>query len=186
MITLVQLWLPIAGSAIAVFVLSSLVHMVLRWHEVDFRPLANEDEVRAAIRRANPGPGQYVVPHCAGMKAMQTPEMQQKFKEGPVGYVVLRSNGAINTGRPLGLWFLYVLAVGILLGYLASRTLPAGASAAGVFRLVATVALLAYGGGSVQAGIWMGKPWASVMKDLLDALIYAAATGVVFGLLYPH
>ena len=186
MITLAQLWLAILGSAVAVFVLSSLVHMVLKWHNSDYRPLANEDEVRAAVQKTNPGPGQYVLPHCADMKRMQTPEFQQKFIDGPVGMLTLRARGAPNMGSMLGLWFLYTLGVSIFAGYLASRTLPPGAPVAAVLRLVATVAFLAYAGGAIPNGIWMGKPWRSVCKELLDGLIYAVASGIVFGCLWPH
>jgi hypothetical protein len=186
MVTLSQLWVPILASAVAVFVLSSLVHMVLKWNNADYRKLSNEDEVRTALQKTDPAPGQYVVPHCTDMKLMQTPEFQQKFTDGPVGFIVLRARGAPNMGPALGLWFLYSVAIAIFSGYLASRSLSAGASAASVFRLVATVAFLAFGGGQVQQGIWMGKPWGSVAKELLDALIYAAGIGVVFGALWPH
>ena len=185
MITLTQLWMPIVGSAIAVFVLSSLVHMVLKWHNSDYRKLANEDEVRAAIRASHAAPGQYAVPHCLDMAAMKAPEQVQKFNDGPVGLIVLKASGQPQMGPALGLWFLYTVVIAIFAGYLASRAVPAGAAFAAVFRVVATVAFLAFTGGSVQNGIWLGKPWSSVAKDLLDGLIYGAAMGAMFGALWP-
>ena len=53
MLTLASLWLPIVLAAVAVFVVSSLIHMVFRWHASDYRKLSNEDEVReiASIAR---------------------------------------------------------------------------------------------------------------------------------------
>ena len=69
---LAQLWLPIVASAVLVFIASSLVHMVIKWHNADYRKLANEDEVRAAVRAGGPAPGQYVIPYCADMKDMGT------------------------------------------------------------------------------------------------------------------
>ena len=186
MVTLMQLWIPILGSAVAIFVLSSLIHMVFKWHNSDYRPFANEDEVAAAIRKSNPSPGQYFLPHSTDMKAMKTPEFQQKYRSGPVAFLLLKAPGEFNMGRPLVLWFLYTFGVGIFVGYLASRTLPHGTDFASVFRLVATIAFMTYVGGSVQNGIWMGKPWASVAKDLLDGAIYGAATGAVFGCLWPQ
>jgi hypothetical protein len=186
MVTLAALWLPIVVSAVAVFVLSSLVHMVFKWHNSDYLALANEDEVRAAIRKANPGPGGYMLPHCPDSKAMQSPPMQQKFREGPVGLLTLRAAGMPNMGRSLMLWFLYTLAIAVLVGYLASRLLPAGTAFMAVLRLVTTVAFMTYAGGSVQNGIWMGKTWGSVTKELLDGALYAFATGAVFGALWPH
>jgi hypothetical protein len=186
MITLLDLWLPIVVSAVAVFVLSSLVHMVFKWHNTDYHALANEDEVRAVIQKGNPPPGEYAVPHCVDMKQMQLPEFQQKFRDGPVALVTLRSPGAPNMMRPLIGWFGYTLVVGLLAGYVASRVLPVGVASMRVVQVVATIAFMTYVGGSVQNGIWMGKPWASVAKDLLDAVLYGLATGIVFGWLWPN
>ena len=186
MVTLAQLWIPILGSAIAVFVLSSLIHMVVKWHNSDYFEFANEGEVRAAIQKSNPAPGQYVLPYCRDPKAMQTPEAQQKFIDGPVGFVMLRPRGAPGMGPMLGQWFAFTAAVAIFAAYLASRTLPAGAAGMAVFRLVATVAFVTYAGGAVPNGIWMGKPRRSVAKELLDGLIYGSATGAVFACLWPH
>jgi hypothetical protein len=186
MINLMDLWLPILLSAVAVFVLSSLVHMVFKWHNPDYRPFANEDEVRAAIQKTNPAPGMYGLPHCLDMKQLRTPEFQKKFTDGPVGFVFLRARGLPGMGPQLGMWFVYTLAVGIFAAYLGSRFLPGGSTFAAVLRLTATVAFLTYSGGSVQNGIWMGKPWGSVAKEVLDGAIYGLATGAVFGLLWPH
>ncbi len=186
MVTLMQLWIPIVGSAVAIFVVSSLIHMVFKWHNSDYRPFANEDEVAAAIRKSSPSPGQYALPHGTDMKAMKTPEFKQKYRNGPVAFVVLKAPGEINMGPPLVLWFVYTLIVGIFVGYLASRTLGAGSACASVFRLVATISFMTYVGGSVQNGIWMGKPWGSVAKDLLDGAIYGVATGAVFACLWPQ
>ena len=48
MAMLASLWLPILLSAVAVFVASSLIHMLFKWHNRDYRKLPNEDAVRAA------------------------------------------------------------------------------------------------------------------------------------------
>ena len=55
-----QLWLPILSTAALIFIASSLIHMVFKWHNADYKKLANEDDVRAAIRATSPAPGQYV------------------------------------------------------------------------------------------------------------------------------
>lgn len=57
MIPLASLWLPIIVAAVLVFVASSLVHMVFKWHNADYLKLANEDEVRDALRESAPAPG---------------------------------------------------------------------------------------------------------------------------------
>lgn len=184
--TLDQLWIAIGVSAVMVFVASSAIHMVLKWHNSDYLKLRNEDEVRAAVRAANPEPGQYVLPHCSDMKEVQKPEAQAKFKEGPVGFLILRASGVPRMGPSLGLWFCLNLVIAFLAAYLASRTLPSGASFLQVCRVVGTVTFLAYAGGSVQGGIWMGKPWSSVAKDIGDGIIYGVVSAVVFGWLWPR
>jgi hypothetical protein len=181
-----QLWMPILVSAVLVFIASSVIHMVIKWHNSDYRKIANEDAVAAAIRAGNPTPAQYVIPHCADMKDMGKPEMQQKFQQGPVAFITLRAPGLPKMGGALGLWFVYILAVSTIAAYIASKTVPADASFLAVCRVVSAIAFVAYAGGSVQYGIWMGKPWGSVAKDVLDAVIYATITAATFGWLWPH
>lgn len=185
MVSLTHLWLPIVLGAVLVFITSSLVHMVLKWHNVDYRKLANEDEVRAALRKGAPAPGQYVIPHCTDMKQAQSPEMQQKFTEGPVAHLFVRANGMMPMGKALGQWFALALGVSLLCGYVAAHSLHAGAPAGNVLRIVATIAFMAYGAGPIMEGIWQGKPWNSVLKDLGDALIYGFSTAIPFALLWP-
>ena len=113
-----HLWLPILVSAIGVFFASSLIHMVIKWHNSDYRKLANEDDVRATLGRGNPSPGQYVVPHCMDMKQMQSPEMQKKFIEGPVGFVIIRPSGLPRMGGHLLKWFLLNLLIAAFAAHL--------------------------------------------------------------------
>ena len=185
-VSLAQLWLPILLSAVCVFLASSLVHMVLKWHASEYKPLSNEDEVRAAIRKSTPAPGQYVLPHCSDHKDMGTPEMQAKYKEGPVAMLVVMPNGAPAMGAALGKWFVFTVLVGFTAAYLASRTLAPGTHYLQVFRVVGAVSFVAYGFGSFPLAIWMGKPWISVIKDLADALIYSLLSAGVFGWLWPR
>lgn len=184
-----HLWLPIVVSAVLIFIASSLIHMVIQWHKADYNKLANEDEVRAALRESNAAPAQYVIPYCADMKAMQLPEMQKKFIDGPIAFITLRPPGAPKMGGALGMWFAYTLAISAIAAYVAHKALmPMGTEVnfLQVCRVASAIAFVAYGGGSVQQGIWMGKPWASVAKELADAAIYAAITGVTFAYLWPR
>lgn len=186
MLSLSLLWLPILLAAVAVFFTSSLVHMVFKWHNADYLKLANEDEVREAIRKSNPAPGQYVLPHCLDARDMAKPEIQQRFIDGPVGFVVLRASGLPKIGPQLGKWFLLALAVSAITACLASSLLGSGASKSVVFHFFALSTFLAYATGSVSDGIWKGHPGRAVLKDLLDALLYAAVSGAVFAWLWPH
>jgi len=181
---LAQLWLPIVASAVLVFVASSIIHMVVKWHNSDYRKLTNEEDVRTAVRAGAPSPGQYVIPHCPDMKDMQTAEMQRKFQEGPIAFITIRPGGMPSMGRPLALWFVFILAVSTIAAYLASKAFLDERTFLAICRLVGGVAFLAYAGGSIQYGIWFGKPWGSVMKDVADGAIYAAITAVTFAWLW--
>lgn len=185
MVSLVQLWLPILLGAVFVFVASSFVHLVFKWHQRDYWKLSNEDEVRATVRQGAAVPGQYSVPHCFGPSDAQKPEIQQKFAEGPVMVMWVLASGMPAMGKMLGQWFALSLAVAFLTAYIAAHSLAPGAAPGLVLRVTASIAFLAYATGSVSDGIWMGKPWAAVGKDLLDALIYGFASGAAFAWLWP-
>ena len=186
MVSLAQLWMPILLAAVGVFIASSLIHMVFKWHNPDYRKLGNEDEVRAAIRASSPAPGQYMIPYCMGNDAMKDPAMQEKWKEGPIGFLMLRPAGMPSMGGALGSWFAVTLIVSLLAGYLASRTVPAGASFLAVCRVVGIATFLAYAFGGPIHSIWAAKPWVSSAKEVLDALIYGAVSACVYGWLWPR
>ncbi|HVT34195.1 MAG TPA: hypothetical protein VHE37_01320, partial [Nevskiaceae bacterium] len=130
MTSIAQLWLPILLSSLGVFFASALIHMALRWHKDDYRPLTNEDEVAAAIRKGAPAPGQYMMPNCpGGPKEMQQPEMQKKFVDGPIAFLIVRQPGVPKMGPQLGQWFVLTLVISAVIGHLASVSLSAPDSA---------------------------------------------------------
>jgi hypothetical protein len=180
------LWLPIVLSAVLVFVASSIIHMVLKYHNRDYTGLPNEEAVRAALRAGNPEPRQYVIPYCADMKDMETPEMKQKFIEGPIGVLNLRRPGPPTMGPMLLQWFLFILVVSFFLGYLAAITIEPGAPYLRVFRVVGAAGFLAYAAAQVPAAIWMGKPWPVAGKEVFDGLVYGLLTAGTFGWLWPR
>ncbi|HET8715526.1 MAG TPA: hypothetical protein VFM16_06865 [Holophagaceae bacterium] len=186
MVSLAHLWLPILLSAVFVFVASSLIHMVLKWHNSDYHGLGNEDEVRAAVRKADAAPGMYVIPYCKEMKDMGSEDMQRKFKEGPVGFLILRQPGPMAMGKNLVQWFLFCAVTSFFCAYLAGHVLPAGTPYLTVFRVIGTAAFMAYSFGSLSMAIWWGQPWGAALKDILDGLIYGLVTAGTFGWLWPH
>lgn len=184
MITLTQLWLPILLSAIGVFIASSIVHMALKfWHMPDYHGFSNEDEVRAAIRKSNPSPGMYMLPYCK-MEDMKKPEVQEKFTQGPVAFMILRASGKLNMGASLVQWFIFCLVVSIFCAYIASSTLAGGTAGLQVFRVIATIGFMAYAFAVLPFGIWYGQPWKAVTKDVIDGLIYGLITGAIFAALW--
>jgi len=183
---LIALWLPILLTAVVVFVLSSLVHMVIKWHAGDYNGFSNEDAVRAAIKAGNPKPGRYVVPFCKDMKDMGSDTMKKKYQEGPVGHFTLGPSGQPNMGKFLGMWFLWSVVVAIVAAFLATQLFgldPTRARAAA--KLVGAVSFIAYGFGTFQESIWMMRPWSSSAKYVLDSAIYAVGSAAVFYFMWP-
>jgi hypothetical protein len=186
MVSLGSLWLPIIISAVLVFITSSLIHMVLKYHASDYKPLPNEDAVRAAIRSGSPKPAQYVIPYCSSMKEMESPAMKQKLAEGPVAVMNVRPLGAHGMGPALGQWFVYSLIVSFFIAYIAAHTILPNTRYLEVFRVVGAIGFLAYAAGQVPAAIWMGKPWSIAWKEVFDGLLYGLVTAGTFGWLWPR
>ena len=186
MVTLGSLWLPIVLSAVLVFIASSIIHMVLKYHNKDYTRLPNEEAVRAAIRSGNPPPGQYIIPYCMDMKEMEKPEMKQKYIEGPIAVMNILRPGLPKMSKNLSQWFGFILVVSFFIAYIAAHSIPAGARYLEVFRVVGATGFLAYGAGQFTAAIWMGKPWKVAWKEAFDGLIYGLVTAGTFGWLWPR
>lgn len=182
---LAVLWLPILVSAVAVFVVSSVIHMVLPIHKGDHPPVPNEEAVLAALREAGVAPGTYALPGCTSMKQMSEPEMIARFEKGPVGYLTIRANGMPAIGPSLVQWFLLSLVIGVLSAYVAHHTVPPGAGAGSVVRVAGSVAIAGYALGAVQDSIWKAVPWRITAKFFLDGVVYGLVTGAVFGWMWP-
>ena len=187
MVSVMELWLPILLATVAVFFASFLLHMILRYHDNDFGKLPNEDDVLTALRRGNPAPGGYAMPH-ATRETMTSPEYSAKRSAGAVAFFnVLPGGPATMTPQLIG-WFLHSLLVTIFAAYVASRALGHDPMVdyLDVFRFVGTTAFAAYGLGQLNESIWFGRPWSVTLKNLFDALVYALVTAGVFGWLWPN
>jgi hypothetical protein len=181
-----QLLLPILLSTVAVFIASSIIHMVLQMHSPDYKKLPNEDEVREVVRRGSPPPGQYMIPHCMHSKGGPSPEDLKKFDEGPVGILYIRENGMPKLGPFLVKWVVYTAIVATLAAYVAKSTGHKGDSYLSVFRVVGMCAWLAYAWASPSDSIWKSKPWVITFRSLFDGLVYASLTAGIFAWLWPR
>jgi len=186
MVPILSLWLPIVVAAVVVFLASSLIHMVLPIHKSDYKKLPRESETLDHLRPQGLAPGLYHFPYCASSKEMGSPEILEKLRRGPVGILIIRPSGEMKLGSFLGQWFVYLLLVSLFVAYLAGRTLVPGAYYLAVFRVVGAAAFLAYGLGQIVNSIWMGHPWSSTVKHVVDGLVYALLTAGVFGWLWPR
>lgn len=185
MIPIPSLWLPILASAILVFVVSSILHMVFKYHHKEFRQLPSEDETLEMLHSAGVTPGLYHFPYCASPNDMSKPEVAKKYARGPAGFLTVIPSGTPNMGKYLVQWVLYTVLVGVFLAYLAGRTFGEGENYLTVFRFVGTAAFMTYGVGQIADSVWKGTPWSATGKNVFDGLLYALVTAGVFGWLWP-
>jgi hypothetical protein len=185
MVALGSLWLPIVVSAVFVFIVSSIIHMLLPYHKSDFAKLPNEREIMDAMRPHAPPPGEYAMPFPSSMKEMSSPEFVEKLNQGPVAFMTVMPNGQQGMGGQLTLWFVYSLIVSLFAGYVASHAVPAGGDYLAVFRFVGAVAFTGYSLALLQNSIWYRRPWSTTLKSVFDGLIYACVTAGTFGWLWP-
>lgn len=180
-----SLWMPILVSAALVFIVSSVVHMFLGYHNKDWSPVPDEDAFRRAVRPLGIPPGDYMVPRCTSMKQMGSPEYQAKLNEGPVLMMTVLANRVHPMGKSLTLWFLHCVVVSAFVAYLAAAAFAPGADYLEVFRFVAVAAFAAYALADIPYSIWMSRSWGTTLRNLFDALLFALTTAGTFGWLWP-
>jgi hypothetical protein len=179
-----SLWLPVVVSAVAVWLVSAILHMALKYHRADYKKLSDEDAVGQAIRKAAAEPGIYVLPYAMGAD-MKDPAVQKRYEEGPVALVTLLRSGPPNMMKQLGLWLLFCVLVSFVTSYVARHTLSAASEGLLILRITGTVAFVGYGFGSFVDSIWHGMPWSNALRALVDSLIYGLLTGAIFYWLWP-
>lgn len=185
MVPLTALWLPIVLSAVIVFVASSIMHTVLKYHQGDYHRLPDEDKLLATLRGVGLKRGCYIFPF-ATHKEMKSPEMVEKYKQGPVGMMTVLPSGPPAMPKFLVQWFVFCLVIGFFVAYLTGRTVPFGANYLVVFRVAGTAGFLGYGLGHLSDGIWKGQTWSATIKEVIDGLIYGLLTAGTFGWLWPR
>lgn len=186
MVPIPTLWLPILLSAVVVFLASSLIHMVLGYHNSDLRKLPDQDGIADALRKFNIPPGVYMLPRSDSMKEMRAPGFLAKYEKGPVAMMTVYANKVPPMGKSLVLWFIYSLVVGIFSAYITGRALDATAPYLAVFRFVGFTAFACYAVADWRESIWYGRPWSITLKNTIDGLIYGLLTAGVFGWLWPR
>ena len=178
------LWMPILLSAVFVFIVSSIIHMVLGYHASDYKQVPDEDRVMDTLRGLNIPPGDYAVPKAQSMKDMNSESFKAKMAKGPVMMMHVRKPG-IGMGSSLVQWFLYSVVVSIFTAYIVFHTISADAEYLTVHRIAGCAAFMGYGLGIIQDAIWHSKGWGATWKSVFDALVYGLVTGGTFGWLWP-
>ncbi len=186
MVSIMSLWLPILLSAVIVFVVSSIIHMLLPYHRSDFKKIPSEDEVMHELRKFNIPPGDYAIPRAGSPKEMGTPEFVEKATQGPVALITVMPSGPPSMGGSLVQWFIYSIVVGIFAAYISGRALEPGAHYLEVFRFAGCTAFVGYAVALLQNSIWYKRSWSVTLKSVFDGLVYALMTAGTFGWLWPN
>jgi len=179
-----SLLLPIVVSAVAVFVLTVILHMT-PWHRRDYVKLPDEDGVMKALRSFDLPPNDYVVPHPGSGREMASPEYDAKRNAGPVMFVTVLPSGPWKIGKMMGLWFLFAAVVSASVACVVGTIAPPGGDTHAVFHDVAVITFLTYAMGAVPMSIWYDRKWSTTFKNAFDALLYALATGWIFSMMWP-
>lgn len=184
-VTVVDLWLPIVLSAVAVWFASFLAWMVLPHHKKEWKGLPNEDAFLEFVRTNSVPVGQYMFPYCADYAEMKDPEKKKRWEAGPHGTMNVWSGMPTLSGNLIKTFLFYIL-VGVFVAYLASQAVLApGAEFMPVFRFAGAAAVGLYALGSIPQNIWFKKPLRSAMFDVADCAVYGIITGVLFAVLWP-
>jgi hypothetical protein len=180
-----DLWICILVASVLVFVVSCVLHVLLPIHKGDYHKLPNESGLLAAMRELGVTPGTYSFPFPASMKDMASPEMAEKYAQGPVGLLTVLPNRVPAIAKNLLQWFIYLLIVHVLIAYLSSIALEGFSERMLVFRFTSSAALLAFSIPSLHESIWKGQSWIITAKYLLDGVVYALASSLTFAILWP-
>ena len=188
MVGIFALWLPILLAAVAVFITSSVVHMLLPHHRSDWKKVPDEDGFISALRGFDLAPGDYSVPCAEGDPAvMKSEDFKSKAAEGPLVVMTVMPRGAYTDmmGKTMGTWFVFCLVVSLFVAYAGELALAPGAGYSEVFRFTGTVAFGFYALGQWPRTIWYKASGATSLKSTADSLLYGLMTAGVFGWLWP-
>lgn len=180
-----SLWIPVLVSTVVVFVLSSVMHAVLKYHKNDFGKLPDEDALAQAVAKQGAAPGQYMVPHCGDGASFKDPAFQERWSKGPNFLLVVGPNGLPSMGKALGLWAINCFIVSFVVGYVARHALTFDSAPMDVARIAGTVAFASYALATLTESIWKWRPWSATALVVMDAAIYAAGTAAAFAFLWP-
>ena len=183
-----DLWLPVLVSGAICFVWSAVAWMVLPHHKGEWKRLATEPEVLAALRQSMPAKGLYMFPFSLGADLNRT-DTKRALEMGPVGYLAIGSTGVPSMAKMLAQSFVLYLVTSLLCAYVAWNVAPGsklGVPYLATFRIVGTIATMAYVLGSAPESIWFGRPWKSWVSQAFDGTVMGLLTAGVFGWLWPQ
>ena len=180
----VPLLLPIGISAVAVFVLTMIIHMT-PWHKGDYVRLPDEDGVMKTLRPFNIPANDYMIPHPGSTEYMKSAEYDGKMAAGPVMVVTVVPAGPWKMGKMLGLWFVFTLVAAAAVGCVVGTIVPPGGNTHAVFHHIAAITFLTYAMGGIPLSIWYQRKWSTTFRYVIDSALNALLTGWIFAMMWP-
>lgn len=180
--TVFDLWLPVLVSGIGTHIASTLAWTVLPHHRPEWQPIPNEDGFLDWLDENRIEPRQYIFPYSNDGKEMASAEFRQKVEARCRGMLVLWPTPT-NMAKAIVQTLTYFLVTAFILGYLASKAMPAGDSFTNVFQFVFSASLLAHCLSPFPNAFWFRRRFA---MDLVDGLVYCLITGLVFAAMWPQ
>lgn len=180
-----SLLLPIVLSAVAVFIVSMIVHMAMPWHKSDYGNVPNDDAAMAAIQSLNLAPDDYAVPNPHLPGGGKNPDFIAKFERGPTFHLTLMPSGGMNMGKLMGTWLGFMLLISAIAGWVTGSIVGPGGNTHAVFHYSAIITACSYGFGAWPLSIWYHRKWSTSFKETFDAILYGLASGAVFMVMWP-
>lgn len=177
--TVYELWLPILAAGLATHVLCTIAWTVMPHHRPEWQKLPDEDRLHKTFTESVP-PGQYVFPHARDGKTANTEEFQKKY-QACSGMLIVWSSPT-SMGKAILCTLTSLMVVAFVIGYLASLALPRGAEFIKVLQFTMTAGLLAHIAAKFPFVFWFRR---KIILDVLDGVVYAVATGLIFAALWP-
>lgn len=180
---LMDLWLPILLSAVALHFASFMAWVILPHHFSDKKKLEQEDKVMDLVRELNIPPGNYMFPYVNTKQEQGSKEYQDKYNAGPTG--LLDVYPKISMGANLAWTFVYFLVTATVIGYITHVACDPENTREfiKVFRFAGTVGILTYASSGMLNRIWFK---ARMITDFIDGIVFGLILGLIFAALYPY
>lgn len=179
---LVNLWLPILLSAVALWIASSVFWTVMPHHNQDFTKLPDEDGLMKSISDLGVPPGKYLFPYpydCGDNREA----VMEKYKQGPRGTLV--TWGMPNMGRNLGLTLVYFLLIATVTAYVATAATEGreDLNFLKVLQIVGGIGVLVFCSSGQLHAIWFPR---RMIMEFVDGIAYGLILGLIFASLWNY
>ena len=178
-----QLWQPILLATAVCFILSAMIWMIAPHHKTEWKAPPNQQGLIDLLKGIEAG--SYFFPHAdRSDKSAFEAAMKQKAEGAASGVLFVYPRGVTGMGPMLTQQLIYFLVTNFFIAYVGHHAMLDGQPFSRIFQVTGTVAFLAYFFASVPESIWFGRPWRNLGMQLVDALIYMAATAAIFAWLW--